>query len=152
MHKMNALFAISTMCLIASMPAFANKKKALVCGDKDAVEVVKKMNEKDDDFLDDLKLTADQKRRIAQIQSNHQNKQAELIREIRTVYRDFVSAIERNTAGPEIRQQMNALADKKKDLMAESLDMRLEIRDLLSPEQRREAIAELRDEHIRMCD
>lgn len=127
-------------------------QKELVCGKISKEEMTKKMSAHESKFLKKFNLTADQQTKVRDARTRHTDKIFGLMQGVKRAHTDLMTSIEKDADRDELRQKFNGLQAKKQSLMAEKLEGMLDIRDILTPEQRQEAIGVIKEKKDDLCD
>ncbi len=123
-----------------------------VCSNTTKEEMSKKMMKHQDKLLRKLSLTKDQDTRIKEIRDSSQDAIFNQAQKVRGSHTELLGVIEKNAPREDVRNRYSALEKEKQALMSLKLDQMLNIREILTPEQRTKAVAELKEKMNDMCD
>ena len=144
---------ITVLALTLSISAYANDDhKGLMCSNVPQAKLEKEMKSHQEKMLKKLNLTKEQKAQVETIHNSTKDKIFAQVQKLRGAHTELMGAIEKDASKDVLRERFNALGKEKQALMAEKTEVLLSIREILTPEQRQKAIAEIKDKKDDMCD
>lgn len=136
---------------LSAIGASANHGK-MFCGKMDKKEFTEKMAKKQDRFLRKLDLTEAQKTKVAEARAQHADRIYGSVQDIRTAHAELMASLGKDESRESLKSKADALGAKKQAFMSEKHELLLDIRDILTPQQRQKAVAKIRDKKEDVCD